>query len=122
VGNLGYDSLRIVTVTDGSNIAIDALIRIVGVVVVVYGGVLVWLVKRVLSFERHVAERRSVINERLAIVTTNLENLEQRQINMDERNTAEHNQIETLLQGHHQTITQRLDGIVTAIRNGGRKS
>lgn len=108
--------------TDGSNIAIDALIRIVGVVVVVYGGVLVWLVKRVLSFERHVAERRSVINERLAIVTTNLENLEQLQIKMDERNTAEHNQIETLLQGHHQTITQRLDGIVTAIRNGGRKS
>lgn len=95
------------------------LTSIAALVASIYGGGLVWTIKRLLGLERDIATRRAMLNERLAIVSTLQDSLIASIDKAETRNEDSHQRIIEAMDANHKSLTQRLDAINHSIRDGG---
>jgi hypothetical protein len=94
---------------------------IASLIATVYGGILIWLVRRVLALESSVVTRRSEINKKLAVLETQQGALKENLHKIDERNNVDHDKILTRLDKYNEAITRRLDQLVKIARNGASR-
>jgi len=90
-----------------------------GIIVSVYGAVLVWLIRRLLKLEDEQAKENAEINTSIAVLNTSHEELKNEVRRTDKRNEIAHDKIEKKLDDHNGRVMKRMDSLLTLVRNGG---
>ena len=100
------------------NDEIYILTWVAGVVGVIYGGILVWLIRKILGLEStHQLENGAVTTE-LAVLNKGLVNLEGNWAAAEQRNEKDHEKIVKKIDSHHRVIMSKFDRLETAVKNG----
>lgn len=95
---------------------------VVGIILAVYGGVLVWLVQRLLRLEDTQKEENAEINQSLAVLSKSHEELKEETRRYDKRNEIQHDRIENKLDDHNRNVMNRMDNLIKLVRNGNGKA
>ena len=98
---------------------------VVGIVLTVYGGTLVWLINRLLKLEDDQAAENAEINTALAVLKKGHEDLKEETRRMDKRNEIAHENFDKKLdavdaksQARHDRVMSRIDEALALLRNG----
>lgn len=91
---------------------------VVGLVLAVYGGTLVWLIRRLLNLEDVQAAENAEINTSLAVLSKSHEELKEETRRTDRRNEIAHDNIEKKLDAHNDRVMSRMDSMMKFLRNG----
>lgn len=91
---------------------------IVGLVLAGYGGVLVWIIKRLLGLEDQQAHDNATTNQAIAVLSKSHEGLKEETRRYDKRNEIQHDRIENKLDDHNARVMNRMDNLIKLVRNG----
>lgn len=101
---------------DEINSTLPLLETIVGLVATVYGGVLVWLINKVLGLEKNHGNFKT----QLAVFDNNQKAVKADLEKLDSRNESAHLRIEEKIDKHNSRVMGRLDSLVKLAKNGGK--
>ena len=90
-----------------------------GVVVIVYGGVLVWITKRLLKLEDEMKDDLHVARVELAVMERGQTDLRLEWEKAEQRNTDEHSNIMSRINSNHTEQMSRLDALVSVFKSAG---
>ena len=100
---------------DDTNAVLLYVIEIIATLIAfVYGGVLVWLIRKILGME----QQQSDDGTQIAVLANAHENLEEEVRRMDKRNEIAHENFDKKLDAHNDRVMKRLDALVGLARNG----
>jgi len=100
---------------------------LVGLVATVYGSVLVWLIRRLLTLEDSQAEENAAINTGIAVLKQGHDDLKEETRRADKRNEIDHenfsrklDSVDASSQKRHDRVMSRIDEVLAAVSKNGK--
>ena len=90
-----------------------------GLIALVYGGVLVWVIKRLLRLEDEMKDDVHTVVTGLAVMERGQIDLREGWQRAEKRNATAHEQIIKRIDSNHGVVMKRLDTVIDVVKNGG---
>lgn len=89
---------------------------VASLIAIVYGGVLVWLIRKLLRLE----EKQGDGDTEVAVLANAHKHLEEEFRRMDKRNEISHENFDRKLDDHNDRVMRRFDALVGLVKNGSK--